>query len=49
MSDSWTALFIAYAIVWLGLFAFLAYLFLRQRSIDRDIAMLKEEVSRHGK
>ncbi len=49
MSDSWTALFVAYAIVWIGLFSFLGYLYLRQRRIDRDIKMLKEEVSRHGK
>ncbi len=49
MSDSWMALFVAYAIVWIGLFLFLGYLFMRQRRIDRDIAVLKEEVSKHGK
>ncbi len=49
MTDSWMALYIAYSIVWIGLFAFLGYLFFRQRRIDRDISMLKEEVSRHGK
>ncbi len=49
MSDSWTALYVAYSIVWLGLFSFLGYMYLRQRRIERDIKMLKEEVSRHDK
>ncbi len=49
MSSSWTALYVAYSIVWAGLFAYLAYLFLRQRRIDREIKVLKEEISRNGK
>lgn len=49
MSDSWLALYVAYSIVWIGLFSFLGYMFLRQRRVERDIRMLKEEVSKHGK
>ena len=49
MSDSFTALYLAYSVVWAGLFAYLGYMFLRQRRIERDIKSLKEEVSRHGK
>jgi len=49
MSDSWTALYVAYSIVWGGLFIYLAYLFLRQRRTDKEIKLLKEEVVRHGK
>jgi len=49
MSDSWTALYAAYSIVWLGVFAYLSYLFLRQRRISKDISSLKEEVARRVK
>jgi len=49
MSSSWTALYVAYTIVWVGLFGYLVYLFIRQRRIDREIKILKEEVSKHGK
>ncbi len=49
MASSWTALYVAYSIVWLGVFAYLAYLFLRQKRISKDIASLKEEVARRGK
>lgn len=46
MSSSFTALYLAYSIIWLGLFSYLAYLYVKQRSIDRDIKALKEEVHR---
>lgn len=49
MASSWLALYLAYSIVWLGVFGYLTYLFFRQRKISRDIASLKEEVNRHGK
>jgi len=49
MASSWLALYIAYSIVWLGVFGYLTYLFLRQRRIAKDISLLKEEVARHGK
>ncbi len=49
MSSSWTALYIAYSIVWGGLFAYLAYMYLRQRKIDKEIKLLKEEVAKHVK
>lgn len=49
MASSWTALYVAYSIVWLGVFGYLTYLFVRQRRLSRDIAALKEEVARHGK
>lgn len=49
MASSWTALYLAYSIVWLGVFGYLTYLFLRQRRISKDISVLKEEVARHGK
>ena len=49
MASSWTALYLAYSIVWLGVFGYLTYLFIRQRKISKDILALKEEVARHGK
>jgi len=49
MEGSFGALYIAYSIVWLGLFAYLAYMHLKQRSIEKDIRSLKEEVSKHVK
>jgi len=49
MSDSFTALYVAYTIVWAGLFLYVGYMFARQRRIEREIKMLKEEVSKHGK
>ncbi len=49
MSSSWTALYVAYSIVWIGLFSYLAYLFLRQRRLDREIKVLKEEIAKHDK
>ena len=49
MSSSWSALYLAYSIVWAGLFVYLTYLFLRQRRIDRDMKSLREVVQRHGK
>lgn len=49
MASSWLALYMAYSIVWLGVFGYLTYLFVRQRRIARDIRSLKEEVARHGK
>jgi CcmD family protein len=49
MEGSFGALYIAYSIVWLGVFAYLAYMYLRQHSIDKDIKSLKEEVAKHVK
>lgn len=48
MADSFLALYVAYSIVWVGVFAYIVYMHLRQRSIRRDIAMLREEVKKHG-
>lgn len=49
MASSWTALYLAYSIVWVGVFLYLAYMHLRQRRIERDVMTLREEVLRHGK
>jgi CcmD family protein len=48
MSNSFTALYIAYSIVWVGVFAYLVYMHIRQRTVERDIRTLKEEVRQHG-
>jgi CcmD family protein len=48
MASSFTALYIAYSIVWAGVFAYIVYMHLRQRSIQRDIIMLREAVKKHG-
>jgi CcmD family protein len=48
MAGSFTALYLAYSIVWVSLFSYLAYMYLRQRSVDKDIKALREEVRRHG-
>lgn len=48
MSNSFTAVYIAYSIVWAGVFAYLVYMYFRQRTIERDIRTLKEEVRKHG-
>ena len=49
MSDEFTALYLAYTIVWAGTFLYLVYLFTRQRSIMKNIQVLKQELSKHGK
>ncbi|MBU0684473.1 MAG: CcmD family protein [Candidatus Thermoplasmatota archaeon] len=48
MSNSFTAVYIAYSIVWVGVFAYLVYMHIRQRTVERDIRTLKEEVRKHG-
>lgn len=48
MTSSFTALYIAYSIVWVGVFAYIVYMHLRLNSVRRDIAALKEEVKKHG-
>ena len=49
MANAFTALYIAYTIVWAGVFVYLLYLFMRQRSITKNIELLKQELSKHGK
>lgn len=49
MPDSFTALYVAYSIVWLGVFGYLLYMHVRQRKVESDIKLLREELSRHGK
>jgi len=49
MASSWLALYLAYSIVWIGVFGYLLYVHLRQRRVERDIKTLKEAVSKHGK
>jgi len=49
MADAFTALYVAYTIAWGGVFVYLLYLFMRQRSITKDIEVLKQELSKHGK
>lgn len=49
MTSQWTALYIAYSIVWGGVFLYLLYLHIRQKRIERDISQLKEEVLGRGK
>lgn len=49
MANAFTAVYIAYTIVWAGIFVYLLYLFMRQRSINTNIEMLKQELSKHGK
>lgn len=49
MANSLTALYIAYSVVWAGLFAYLLYLFIKQRSLSKNIESLRQELSRHGK
>lgn len=48
MSSSFTALYLAYTIAWLGVFGYMVYLHLRQRAVSRDVISLKEEVRKHG-
>ncbi len=48
MSNSFTAVYLAYSIVWVGVFVYLVYMHFRQRTIERDIRTLKEEVRKHG-
>ncbi len=48
MSSSFTALYVAYSIAWLGVLAYLVYMQMRQRSVERDLRSLKEEVRKHG-
>ncbi|HEX9908018.1 MAG TPA: CcmD family protein [Thermoplasmata archaeon] len=48
MSNSFTALYIAYSIVWVGVFAYLVYMHIRQSTVDREIRTLKEVVGKHG-
>lgn len=48
MNGSFAALYIAYSIVWLGVFAYLVYMNIRQRAVERDMKSLKEEVRKHG-
>ena len=49
MANSWTALYVAYSIVWIGVFVYLLYTHMRQRNVERDIRTLKEEVQKHVK
>ena len=42
-------MYVAYTIVWAGVFVYLLYLFMRQRSITKNIELLKQELSKHGK
>jgi CcmD family protein len=49
MEGSFGALYIAYSIVWLGVFVFLAYMYLRQHSINKNIKSLREEAAKHVK
>ena len=49
MANEFTALYVAYTIVWAGVFVYLLYLFMRQRSITKNIELLKQELSKHGK
>jgi len=48
VSNSFTALYIAYSIVWVGVFAYLVYMHIRQNAVDREIRTLKEVVGKHG-
>lgn len=47
MADPFMAVYVAYSIVWAGVFAFVLYMYMRQRSINRDLRALKEEL--HGR
>jgi CcmD family protein len=49
MSDSWAALYIAYSIVWLGFFSYLVYVFLKLKSVERDIRNLSEVLKKHDR
>jgi len=49
MANPWTALYLAYSIVWLGVFVYLIYIHMRQRVVERDIRTLKEELHKHAK
>lgn len=49
MANAFTALYVAYTIVWAGVFVYLLYLFMRQRAINKNIEVLKQELSKHGK
>jgi CcmD family protein len=48
MNGSLVALYLAYSIAWVGVFAYLLYMHIRQRSVERDIRSLREEVRKHG-
>lgn len=49
MPSSFTALYVAYTIVWAGVFAYLAYLHVRQSRVSSELKILREEVLKHGK
>ena len=49
MANAFTAVYVVYTIVWAGVFVYLLYLFMRQKSINKNIEVLKQELSKHGK
>jgi len=49
MASSWLALYLAYSIVWVGVFGYIVYMHLRQRRIEKDLKTLREVVSKHDK
>lgn len=49
MANDFVALYVAYTIVWAGVFFYLLYLFARQRTMARNMAVLKQELSKHDK
>ncbi|HEX9907194.1 MAG TPA: CcmD family protein [Thermoplasmata archaeon] len=49
MANEFTPLYVAYSIVWAGVFLYLVYIHLKQRSVDKETRLLKEEVVKHGK
>ena len=48
MNSSFTALYVAYSIAWVGVMLYLVYMHMRQRAVERDIRSLREEVQKHG-
>lgn len=49
MTESWTALYIAYSFVWIGLIAYITYIYLRLRAMRRDLDSLYDLVKKNEK
>lgn len=44
MADPFMAVYVAYTIVWAGVFIFIMYMYMRHRSINKSLRALKEEL-----
>lgn len=49
MAESWTALYLAYSLVWVGVMVYITYIYMRQRAMKRDIDSLLDLVKKNEK